>query len=101
MSEERVPAVTEAPCHVEGVSPGASICFPSISVDQTGQKLSKSELEKLAEECGFTVVSSVTKTNGDVVVAVDPSSSSGKAKRAREYGKPVIAAQQFLDQIKK
>jgi hypothetical protein len=52
-------------------------------------------------ECGFTVVSSVTKTNCDVVVAVDPSSSSGKAKKAREYGKPVIAAQQFLDQIKK
>lgn len=101
MPEQRVPAVTETPCHVEGVPPGASICFTGTFVDQTGQKLSKSELEQLATECGYTVVSSVTKTNCDVVVAVDPSSSSGKAKKAREYGKPVIAAQQFLDQIKK
>lgn len=101
IAEAHVPAATEAPCHVEGVPPRASICFTGTFVDDTGRKLAKSELEKLATECGFKVVSSVTKRNCDVVVAVDSSSSSGKAKKAREYGKPVIAARQFLDQIKK
>lgn len=80
IAEAHVPAATDAPCDVEGVPPGASICFTGTFVDDTGRKLAKSELEKLATECGFKVVSSVTKTNCDVVVAVDSSSSSGKAK---------------------
>ena len=98
---DRVPEPTEDPCGCDGIPPQASICFTGTFVDASGKKVPKAELEKLATDCGYSVVSTVTKSNCDVVVAVDPSSSSGKAKKAREYGKPVIAAQQFLDQIKK
>jgi ABC-type sugar transport system substrate-binding protein len=34
-----------------------------------------------------------------LVVAEDKSSSSGKAKKAREYGIPVISVKEFLDVI--
>ncbi|QDS93867.1 DNA polymerase III PolC-type [Roseimaritima multifibrata] len=97
----RVPPVTEAQCDCDAIPQGASICFTGSFVDSNGRKLPKAELEKLATDCGFSVVANVTKSKCDIVVAVDPSSSSGKAKKAREFGKPVIASQQFLDQVKK
>lgn len=69
-------------------------------VDSDGKALSKKALESLARECGFSVVSSVTKSKCDCVVAVDPDSSSGKAKKARDYGKPVVGSARFLEIVK-
>lgn len=96
---ERVPLVTSGDCKLDDIPVGAAICFTGSFVDRDGNKLSKADLEKLATDYGYTVVSSVTKSKCDVVVAVDPSSSSGKAKKAREFGKPVIASQSFLEQV--
>ncbi|MDM4015113.1 exonuclease domain-containing protein [Roseiconus lacunae] len=96
---DRVPAVTEPDCGCSSIPVGSSICFTGSFADSNGNKLPKAELEKLATNRGFTVVSNVTKSKCDVVVAVDPSSSSGKAKKAREFGKPVIASQDFLKQV--
>ena len=101
INDERVPAVTESNCGSGELPAGAAICFTGSFVDSNGNKLSKAELERMATECGFSVVSNVTKSKCDVVVAVDPSSSSGKAKKAREFGKPVIASQAFLEQVQK
>ena len=95
---ERVPAISSPNVGDEAIKAGAAICFTGTFVDSNGDKIPKSQLETMATNHGFRVVSNVTKAKCDVVVAVDPSSSSGKAKKAREYGKPVIAAQHFLKQ---
>jgi DNA polymerase-3 subunit epsilon len=44
-------------------------------------------------------VSSVTKKTCDLLVAADKSSLSGKAKKARDYGIPVISVSEYLDSI--
>jgi len=94
--ENRVPEVTH-PCSGSLEMPvGGVVCFTGSFVDEAGSKLSKSDFADKAKKRGYEVVGSVTKTGCGFVVAVDPSSSSGKAKRARELGKPVIAADQFL-----
>lgn len=98
---ERVPAISSPNVGDEAIKAGAAICFTGTFVDSNGDKIPKSQLETMATNHGFRVVSNVTKSKCDVVVAVDPSSSSGKAKKAREYGKPVIAAQHFLKQAQR
>jgi DNA polymerase-3 subunit epsilon len=96
----RVPSVSEVLVDSQEVPSGSAICFTGSFVDLDGQQLSKSAVEQLAVANGFQVVASVTKSKCDVVVAVDPASSSGKAKKARSYGKPVIASIDFLKQVK-
>lgn len=39
----------------------------------------------------------MTKTRCDVLVAADPASQSGKARKAREWGKPILDVEHFLD----
>ena len=41
-------------------------------------------------------VESVTRAACDLVVAADPSSSSGKARKARDYAIPVISVDDFV-----
>ena len=93
---EWVPASTDTNDPSAEIPAGASICFTGSFVDGNGDPISKRELQDLAVSAGFKVVPSVTKAKCDVVVTVDPNSSSGKAKKARDYGKPVIAADRFL-----
>lgn len=95
ISTARVPAVSDAYCGSAELPEGAKICFTGSFADVDGNPISKKELASLAEQCGFKTVDSVTKSNCDAVVAVDPNSASGKAKKARAYGKPVIAVEQF------
>jgi DNA polymerase-3 subunit epsilon len=77
------------------------ICFTGKAKDKSGSEIDRSTLEKSAEDAGLIPVSSVTKKECDVVVAEDKSSSSGKAKKARDYGIPVISVKEFLDAIQK
>ena len=93
---EWVPASTGTNDASAEIPAGASICFTGSFIDCNGDPISKRELQDLAVSAGFKVVPSVTKAKCDVVVAVDASSSSGKAKKARDYGKPVIGADRFL-----
>ncbi|KAA5541883.1 hypothetical protein FYK55_16940 [Roseiconus nitratireducens] len=97
LDTSEVPQPTNDKCVSDQIPAGAAICFTGTFVGADGNKVSKSELEKLAADCGFTVVSDVTKSNCDLVVAVDPSSSSGKAKKARRYGKPIVESGRFLE----
>lgn len=55
----------------------------------------RDELEDLARARGLVPKNNVTRTT-DVVVAVDPESRSGKAMKAREYGIPIVAMDEFV-----
>jgi DNA polymerase-3 subunit epsilon len=79
------------------ISSGMRICFTGKAKDKSGAEIDRSVLEKLAKAAGLVPVSSVTKKDCDVVVAEDKSSSSGKAKKARDYGIAVISVKEFLD----
>jgi DNA polymerase-3 subunit epsilon len=71
---------------------GATICFTG------AMSMPREELELLATRAGLRPLGSVTKAC-QVVVAVDPTSMSGKAKKARQYGIPIIDEETFLAQI--
>ena len=49
-----------------------------------------------AAQAGMQPVRSVTKKNCDLLVAADSSSQSGKARKARSYGIPVMSVDEFL-----
>lgn len=76
--------------------PEMRICFTGQAV-VGGRAWRRPDLEGLAKENGWLPVGSVTKKNCDVLVAADTSSMSGKAKKARAYGKPVVSVAEFLD----
>jgi ATP-dependent DNA helicase PIF1 len=75
---------------------GWRVCFTGTAVDASGRVLERKELEALAKGAGLVPVNAVSKTRCDAVIAADEASMSGKAKKARELGKPVIGVLQFL-----
>lgn len=75
---------------------GLRVCFTG-SATIGGRPMERRDLEALAAVRGLQPVSSVTKKGCDLVVAADASSTSGKAKKAREWGIPVISVEEFLD----
>lgn len=60
-----------------------------------GHSRSRDELESLALNSGANVKGAVTRAV-TLVVAADPTSLSGKAKRAREYGIPIVSVEEYL-----
>ena len=57
--------------------------------------LARAEMIQLVEERGMVVKNGVSKST-DLLVAADVASRSGKTKKARELGKPVMSAKEFL-----
>lgn len=78
------------------LSPGMEICFTGTARDSDGDELSRDYLEGLAKRNGLTPVGSVSKSGCDALVAADPASMSGKARKAKGWGIPVIAVDDFL-----
>ncbi len=76
------------------MSPGMTVCFTGTTVID-GELVERSTLESLAVAKALEPRRSVTKTL-DLLVAADPASMSGKAKKARDYGIPVMGVQDFL-----
>jgi hypothetical protein len=77
--------------------PGMKICLTGEPSKTSGDsELRKSYLRQLIDENGLEEVQSVTISRCDLVVAFSSSSMSGKAKKARELGKPLISAQEFV-----
>jgi hypothetical protein len=76
--------------------PGARICFTGTAQDATGRIIERDEMERLAQKAGLAPVKSVTKTRCEVLVTAEAGSQSGKARKAQEYGKPVLSADEFL-----
>jgi DNA polymerase-3 subunit epsilon len=75
---------------------GSRVCFTGEAVGEDGMDIGRSELEALAAKFGLVPVSGVSKKGCDMVIAADISSMSGKAKKAKEYGIPVVAVPTFL-----
>ncbi len=80
--------------------PGARICFTGTALDGTGRVVEREEMERLAASAGLAPVRSVTKTRCEVLVTAEAGTQSGKARKAHEYGKPVLTAQEFFSWIK-
>jgi len=81
------------------LKPGMMVCFTGTAIGQNGEELSRETLESYATTNSLIPVSSVTKKTCDLLVAADKSSMSGKTKKARDYGIPVISVKEFLDLI--
>ena len=64
-----------------------------------GQLIGRQVLERHAACAGLQPVRSVTKKGCDLLVTADPSTQSGKARRARRYTIPLMAVSDFLEQI--
>jgi DNA polymerase III subunit epsilon len=69
---------------------------PDVSVVFTGDHpaIERSTLVAHAEQLGMSVAKGMSKRI-DLLVAADPDSNSGKAKKARQYGIPVLGAEAF------
>jgi len=96
---EDVPVVSEVnatPSSLEGLR----VCFTGEPVIN-GQVVSRSSLESIAANAGLQPVTSVTKKSCDLLVAADKSSMSGKAKKAMDFGIPVMSVAEFLESIGK
>ncbi|MDI1288445.1 MAG: AAA family ATPase [bacterium] len=95
LSAPSLHAAPAAPSIEASLQPGARVCFTGTVLDPQGASVSKEELHWLADDAGLVAVTSVSKTKCDVLIAADASSMSSKAKKAREFGKPVYSASEF------
>ena len=97
ISDLPIPDVTDLPPG-SGFRAGMRVCFTGSAIFQ-GVPITRGFLETTAAQAGMQPVGSVTKKNCDVVVAADSSSSSGKARKARKYGIPVVSVKEFLSAL--
>lgn len=77
--------------------PGARVCFTGTATDLSGAPIDRPELHVIAESLGLVPVTSVTQKKCEALVAADATSMSGKAKKARDFGKPVYSVRDFLE----
>jgi DNA polymerase-3 subunit epsilon len=75
---------------------GKRVCFTGEASGFSGTTINRGELEALAAKVGLHPVRDVTKKGCDILVAADASTMSGKAKRAKEWGIPVISVEKFI-----
>lgn len=92
----RVPEADVLPT-IDALRAGMGVCFTGTAVDARGDAWARDRLEEVARAAGLRPVASVTRSGCDLLVAADPSSSSGKTRRARDYEVPVIGVDEFLD----
>jgi DNA polymerase-3 subunit epsilon len=93
-----IPELSETPDAGE-IRRGQRVCFTGTAVDVEGNAIERETLERLAARAGLQPVSSVTKKSCDLLVASDAASTSGKARKARDYGIPVIDVATFLNEL--
>ena len=80
----------------ENLSVGKRVCFTGEASGFSGNTISREDLEALAARVGLHPVRDVTKKGCDILVAADTSTMSGKAKKAKEWGIPVISVEDFI-----
>lgn len=77
---------------------GARVCFTGkFNID--GREITKEQLAQMSATAGLQPVGSVSKSGCDLLVASDPTTSSGKAGNARKWGIPVMGIDEFLSSI--
>ena len=92
-----IPEVTDLP-NTTSLRKGMRVCFTGEAV-VAGNSISRSFLEETAALSGMQLVGSVTKKGCDLLVAADSSSQSGKARKAHDYGIPVMTVVDFLNKV--
>jgi DNA polymerase-3 subunit epsilon len=95
VTDEDIPEATEAKAN-SAIAAGSRVCFTGTAMVD-GQQVGRDELEELATNIGLQPVANVSKKGCDVLVAADPTSQSGKAKKARGFDIPIIAIDFFLE----
>jgi DNA polymerase-3 subunit epsilon len=75
---------------------GKRVCFTGEAFGFSGNTINRSDLEALAAKVGLNPVKDVTKKGCDILVAADEATMSGKAKKAKEWGIPVISVEKFI-----
>ena len=80
----------------DNLSVGKRVCFTGEASGFSGTAIDRGDLEALAAKVGLHPVRDVTKNGCDLLVAADTSSMSGKAKKAKEWGIPVISVEKFI-----
>ena len=78
------------------LEPGARVCFTGTAEDAHGRVVARDEMERMAAAAGLRPVPSVSKTRCEVLITAEVGTQSGKARKAREWGKPVFSAAEFL-----
>lgn len=80
----------------DSLSVGKRVCFTGEAFGFSGNTIQRSDLETLAAKVGLHPVKDVTKKGCDILVAADEATMSGKAKKAKEWGIPVISVEKFV-----
>lgn len=75
----------------------ARVCFTGEVTSPRYGNFSRDDMNRLAEDRGLIISTNMTKTKTDVLVVAERGSQSGKAKQAARWGKPVLAAEDFLE----
>ncbi|WP_319451880.1 MULTISPECIES: AAA family ATPase [unclassified Mycobacterium] len=78
------------------LEPGARVCFTGTAEDAHGRVVARDEMERMAAAAGLRPVPSVSKTRCEVLITAEVGTQSGKARKAREWGKPVFSAAEFF-----
>ena len=95
----KVEGSLQGPNVVSTFHPGTRVCFTGKALDKDGLEIFRETLEAYAKEISLIPVSTVTKKACDLLVAADKSSTSGKTKKARDFGIQVISVSEFLELI--
>ncbi|MGF3055993.1 AAA family ATPase [Microbacterium sp. YY-01] len=77
--------------------PNTRVCFTGEVLSPKHGVFSRDQMNRLAEERGLVISPNMTKTKTDVLVVAERGTQSGKAKKAAEWRKPIIAAEDFLE----
>ena len=93
-----IPEVTAQPAPTVVLVPGMRVAFTGSAVVD-GKPINRDDLCIQAIAAKLAPVQTVTKKGCDLVVAADPTSSSGKAKKARSWDIPIISVKTFNDLI--
>ena len=80
----------------DSLTVGKRVCFTGEAFGFSGSTIQRSDLEALAAKVGLHPVKDVTKKGCDVLVAADEATMSGKAKKDKEWGIPVISVEKFV-----
>lgn len=97
---EILPEGFELPPEADGtdfLTAGARVCFTGDVLDPVHGWLSREQMWAIAMRRGLVISMNMTKTRTDVLVVAQRGTQSGKAKKAYEWGKPVVSASEFLD----
>jgi DNA polymerase-3 subunit epsilon len=82
--------------NTDDLTVGKRVCFTGEASGFSGNIINRGDLEALAAKVGLHPVKDVTKKGCDILVAADEATMSGKAKRAKEWGIPVISVEKFI-----